>query len=174
VALAPEIDPKFLEEWAASYLAAWNGHDPEGIALLCTEDVVWIDPALAAPAHGRAGVRGFAEAMFTAFPDFHVEEPGPAFISTHGPCALGPYRLTGTMLGPWEPSNFAPTGARIEVAGIDEWTFRDELMSRYTTYYDSLDMARQLGVLPPAGGGAERAMARLQHVQARFLRRRAR
>jgi nuclear transport factor 2 (NTF2) superfamily protein len=42
VALAPEIDPKFLEEWAASYLAAWNGHDPEGIALLCTEDVVWI------------------------------------------------------------------------------------------------------------------------------------
>jgi ketosteroid isomerase-like protein len=162
-----------LQEWAASYLAAWNRHDPEGIARYCTEDVVWNDPSLPAPAHGRAGARGFAEATFTAFPDFHVEAPEPALISAHGPRALGPYRITGTMLGPWEPSDVAPTGARIEVAGVDEWTFRGELMSRYTTYYDSLDMARQLGVIPPAGSGAERVMARLQHVQARFQRRRA-
>jgi hypothetical protein len=47
-------------------------------------------------------------------------------------------------------------------------------MCRYRTYYDSLDMARQIGILPPAGSTAERAMARLQHLQARFQRRNAR
>ena len=46
-------------------------------------------------------------------------------------------------------------------------------MSHYRTYYDSLDMARQLGILPTVGSAGDRAMTRLQHVQARFQRRKA-
>jgi hypothetical protein len=57
---------------------------------------------------------------------------------------------------------------------VDEWTFRGELMRHYRSYYDALDMSRQLGILPPAGSGAERIAARLQHLQARFQRRKAR
>jgi hypothetical protein len=47
-------------------------------------------------------------------------------------------------------------------------------MSRYQTYYDSLDMARQLGILPPVGSPPDRAMAAIQHLQARFQRRKSR
>jgi steroid delta-isomerase-like uncharacterized protein len=166
-------DPTFVEDWGKRYLEAWNSLDADGVAAMCTEDVAWNDPALPEPAHGREGVRAFVRATADAFPDFHVEELGQPHISAEEPPALSRYRMTGTMLGPWEYSNLAATGRGIDVLGVDEWTFRGELMSHYRTYYDSLDMARQLGILPPAGSGADRAMAGLQHLHARFLRRRA-
>lgn len=167
------IDPRVLEEWDAGYLRAWNDHDADAVARHCTEDVVWDDPSLAQPLHGHDGVRAFVEATTTAFPDFRVEELDPPVTVPGRSLVLSRYRLTGTMLGPWTPGNFAPTGARISIEGVDAWTFRGARMCAYTTHYDSVGMARQLGVMPPAGSSAERAMARLQHAQAWFQRRRA-
>jgi steroid delta-isomerase-like uncharacterized protein len=169
----PDLEREFVEDWARRYLGAWNAHDADAVASLCTEDVVWTDPSLAAPARGRAGVRAFVKATARTFPDFHVEESEPPLLSATAPRALSRYGMSGTMLGDWEASNFAPTGARISVAGVDEWTFRGELMCGYASYYDTVDLARQLGVLPAAGSAAERVMARVQHVQARMQRRHA-
>jgi steroid delta-isomerase-like uncharacterized protein len=169
---ATRLDPGFVEEWARRYLDAWNAHDGQAVAAMCTDDVVWYDAALPAPAHGRDEVRAFIDATARSFPDFRVEEIDPPYVSQVEPIALGRYRMTGTMRGPWEAMGLAATGRRMDVLGVDEWTFRGELLSHYRTYYDSFDMARQLGVLPPAGSAAERAMARLQHLQARFQRRR--
>ena len=166
------LDRGFVEDWAQRYLEAWNAHDADGVASLCTEDIVWNDPGLPSPARGREGVRDFVRATKRAFPDFHVEELAPIAISEGG-LAFSQYRMTGTMRGRWTPFDLAPTGARISVLGVDEWTFRGEQMSHYRTYYDSLDMARQLGVLPPVGSGMDRAMAQVQHLQALFQRRRA-
>lgn len=165
------LDPSFVEEWSTRYLEAWNTLDADGIAALCTEDVVWNDPGLAEPLRGRDGVRGFVRATAQAFPDFHVEEAGRPFVSAEGPRALSRYRMTGTMRGAWVHTNLAATGRRIDVPGVDEWSFSGELMSHYETYYDSLDMARQLGILPPLGGTTDRILTRLQHLQARMGRR---
>jgi steroid delta-isomerase-like uncharacterized protein len=168
-----KLDPAFVEDWGKRYLQAWNSVDADGVAAMCTEDVAWNDPGLPEPAHGREGVRAFVRATANAFADFHVEELGQPYISAEEPRVLSRYRMTGTMLGPWEYTNLAATGHRIDVLGVDEWTFSGELMSRYETYYDSLDMARQLGILPPVGSAVDQAMAGLQHLQARFQRRRA-
>jgi hypothetical protein len=46
-------------------------------------------------------------------------------------------------------------------------------MCRYNTFYDSLDLTRQMGILPAAGSAADRLATRLQHLQAGFQRRRA-
>jgi steroid delta-isomerase-like uncharacterized protein len=165
------LDPAFVEEWGKRYLDAWNSLDADGVAAMCTDDVAWNDPGLPEPAHGREGVRAFVRATARAFADFHVEELGQPYISAEEPRALSRYRMTGTMLGPWAYTNLAATGRRIDVLGVDEWTFSGELMSQYETFYDSLDMARQLGILPPTGSTADRAMAGLQHLQARFQRR---
>lgn len=168
------LDSAFVEDWGRRYVEAWNALDADAVAELCTEDLVWNDPGLPEPLHGREGVRAFVRATAHAFPDFHVEELEQAYISTDEPRVLGRYRMTGTMLGSWEYANLAATGRRIEVLGVDEWTFTGELMSHYATYYDSLDMSRQLGILPPVGSAADRAMAPIQHLQARFQRRKAR
>jgi steroid delta-isomerase-like uncharacterized protein len=167
------VDPDFLEDWRARYVAAWITHDVEAIVSACTEDVVWDDPALPGTYHGHEGVRKFITATFRCFPDLQVEELEQLYVSATRPKVLAPYRLTGTMRGPWEPTDIAPTGRRISFEGIDEWEFRGERMCRYNTKYDLLDVARQMGVLPPQGSGADRLMTRLQHLQAYFQRRRA-
>jgi steroid delta-isomerase-like uncharacterized protein len=168
-----QVDPAFVEEWGNRYLEAWNSLDADGVAATCTDDVIFNDPGLPEPAQRREGVRAFVRATAHAFPDFHVEELERPYISGPEPRALCRYRMTGTMLGSWEYTNLAPTGRRIDVLGVDEWTFSEGLMSHYETYYDSLDMARQLGIVPTVGSASGRAMATLQHVQARFQRRKA-
>ena len=164
------LEPGFVEDWSRRYLEAWNSLDADGIAALCTEDVVWNDPGLPQPARGRDGVRQFVQVTGRAFAGFHVEELGRPYISAEEPLVLARYQMTGAMLGSWEYTNLAPTGRPFDVIGVDEWTFRDGLMSQYETYYDSVDMARQLGILPPVGSAMDRAMARLQHLRARFQR----
>jgi hypothetical protein len=59
----------------------------------------------------------------------------------------------------------------VSIAGVDDWTFRDGLLCGYCTYYDTIDAARQLGIMPASGSRVERLMARLQHMQARLQRR---
>jgi steroid delta-isomerase-like uncharacterized protein len=168
------VDPAFLEDWRARYLAAWLAHDVDAILDMLADDIVWDDPGLPNTFNGRTAVRHFLEATFKAFPDLVIEELDPPYVSPTQPKVLVPYRFTGTMRGDWEPMNIAATGARVSFEGIDQWEFEGERMSRYATYYDSMDLARQMGVMPPHGSPADRLMIRLQHVQASFQRRRAR
>jgi hypothetical protein len=115
-----KLDPDFVEDWSKRYLEAWNSLDADGIAALCTEDVLWNDPGLPEPAHGRDGVRAFVRATGQAFADFHVEELGRPHISAEEPRVLGRYRMTGKMLGAWGYTNLAPTGRHFEVLGAAE------------------------------------------------------
>jgi steroid delta-isomerase-like uncharacterized protein len=168
------LEREFVEDFARRYMEAWESRDPDRLAELCAEGVVWCDPALREPLHGRDGVRRFVRASFEMAPDFHVESTDAPYIASTGPRVLQPYRMAGTMTGPWEFLDMAPTGRAFAIEGIDSWEMRDGLIARYDTFWDTTGMSRQLGVLPEFGSGAERAMARLQHVQARFQRRFAR
>lgn len=165
------LDREFVEDFERRYGEAWESRDPDRLAELCTEDVVWEDPALREPLHGRDGVRRFAAATIRMCPDFEVETLGGPCISPTEPRILQPYRMRGTVTGPWEFLDMAPTGRSFEIEGIDSWEMRDGLIARYSTFYDSLDMSRQVGVLPDPGSATDRAFTRLQHVQARFQRR---
>ena len=168
---ASDFDAGFVADWSRRWLAAWNAHDVEGIVALCTDDVRCNEPALPRPLHGREGMRSFAGATFTAFPDVRIEELEPPYVSEAAGKALSPYRFVATMTGPWEHADIAPTGAAVDFVGIDEWVFRGELLSRYDTHYDSLDVARQLGLLPAVGSRPDRLLSRFQHVGAGIQRR---
>jgi len=169
----PGVDGAFVTDWAKRFLDAWNAADGGAVAALCTEDVVWSDPSIPEPLIGRDAVREFAEMTGRAFPDFHIDETAPPCVVPGSPSrVLAPYRASGTMLGSMDL--FAPTGRKMSVAGVDQWTFRGELLRGYYTYYDTLDVTRQLGIMPASGSRAERVMARLQHAQAWVQRRAAR
>jgi hypothetical protein len=79
--------------------------------------------------------------------------------------------MEGTHRGVIDPPGFAPTGRTIRVDGVDQWTMRDGRIARYRAFYDMNDLARQLGIVPPAGSRAERGMVALQRLQARLARR---
>ncbi|HVY97703.1 MAG TPA: nuclear transport factor 2 family protein [Solirubrobacterales bacterium] len=139
-----QLDPAFVEEWGTRFGDAWNDHDPEAIAELCSEDVVWNDAALPGPAHGRKGVAEFARFTFAVFPDFHVVETAESlFISPAEPVVLVPYRMTGSRRGT-DDARQGDAVARFSLAGIDQWTFRGERLCAYSTYYDKDEMDRQL------------------------------
>jgi steroid delta-isomerase-like uncharacterized protein len=168
-AISQEQAQNFDRRW----LAAWNRLDVETLVAMCAPNVVYDDPALAAPARGRDEVRHFFAAIVVAYPDLSIEVLGPPLVVSGSSTALSRYRLTATMTGPFAPAGFAATGARMSFMGVDEWTFEDGLLARYRTYYDSIGVARQLGILPQAGSRAEKLMSRLQHLQARGQRRNA-
>jgi predicted ester cyclase len=169
-----ELDRETVEGFGHRWLEAWNDHDVEALVWLCTEDISLDDPALPETLHGHEGVRRFGSATFRTFPDLHIEELEPPYLSPLWPKALSPYRFRATMEGPWEFTNIAPTGARVDFVGIDEWELRDGRLARYRTKYDLMEVARQMGILPARGTLGDRILTRLQHIQARGQRRRSR
>jgi steroid delta-isomerase-like uncharacterized protein len=163
--------PSDMRGFTERYTAAWNACDTDAMAQLVTEDVVWADPALPQPARGVAEVQEFMRASFRGFPDLRFGEPDPPALAVSGDVVLWSWYMEGTHRGAIEPPGFAPTGRRMHVDGVDRWTMRDGRIARYRAFYDMNDLARQLGIVPPPGSGAERGMVALQRLQARFSRR---
>jgi steroid delta-isomerase-like uncharacterized protein len=160
-----------LLEFVERYKAAWNGCDTNAIARLITDDIVWADPALPAPAEGVAAVQEFMRSSFLAFPDLRFAEPDPPVLAATGDTVLWAWFMEGTHRGAIEPPGFAPTGRRMRVDGIDQWMMRDGRIARYRAFYDMNDVARQLGIVPAPGSRAERGMVALQRLQTRLSRR---
>ena len=132
------------------------------MAELLTEDIVWADPALPAPARGVAAVQEFMRASLVGFPDLRFDETDPAPHRGSGDQVAGAWRMRGTMTGAVDPPGFAPTGRAMKVEGVDRWTMRDGRIARYRAFYDMNDVARQLAIVPAPGSapsGRRRAAA---------------
>ena len=79
------------------------------------------------------------------------------------------WRRTGTFCGgPFQ--GIEPTGARIELEGIDLLTIEDGMIQRNDAYYDSAQFARAVGLLPPQDSATERAWPRAFNARTRLLR----
>jgi steroid delta-isomerase-like uncharacterized protein len=165
------VDAEFVRSFADRWLAGWNDHDVEALVGLCTEDVLWDDPALPQPERGRQAVREYLRGTWSMFPDLAFTLPEPPMLALDGPRAAQVWIMTGTMLGsdPWV--GFAPTGKRLAIEGIDVYEFREGLVSRYRGRYDLAEVARQLGLAPARGSRPERVLARLQRTAIRLRRR---
>ena len=164
------MDPE-LQTFKERYTAAWNGREINTMPELLAEDIVWVDPALPVPALGVAAVQEFMRASFETFPDLYFTEPDPPHFIASGDLVAWGWRMEGTMTGDSDPPGFAATGRKMRVDGVDLWTMRDGKIYRYHAFYDLMDLARQLGIMPPTGSRAERAMVALQRLQSRLIRR---
>ena len=102
----------------------------------------------------------FAE-LFAAVPDMKFEVRRLGRRAQHRrPCAGG---CAGTFCGgPFQ--GVEPTGARVDLEGIDMLTVEDGLIQHNEAYYDGLTFARQIGLMPPQDSGAERAMTQAFNV----------
>src|SRR5439155_16142178 len=80
----------------------------------------------------EAATRHLPSRGYVTQPRFAAERPQPP---RHG-FETGTKRPSGGRSAR-TASNFAATGARISVVGVDEWTFRGDLMCHYASYYDS-------------------------------------
>jgi predicted ester cyclase len=129
-----------------------NDRNADGLLPYWAEDLVEEFPT--GTLRGREAVRTHFAALFAALPDFHIEVKA---IAQNGEVLFVRWRITGTISGvAW--MGLKPTGSRIELDGIDSFTFRDGLVHHNFIVYDQMSFARQLGMMPPDGSGMDRGM----------------
>lgn len=117
-------------------------------------DVVLDVTGLHLECRGRAAVRAFLDELYDSIPDFGMAESG---LTATGDSAAVQWDAWGTFTGkPFQ--GIVATGRPVNLRGVVWCTAADGLIREHIVYYDGADFGRQVGLLPPLHGRAERAM----------------
>ena len=144
---------KAVEEKVRSYLGAMNDRDPDAMVAHWREDGVE-DLVAVGLLRGRDELREYFTSMFAAMPDARTTIT--RLIAGEQSCAVE-WRLEATLEGaPF--MGIEPTGKRVEIRGLDLLELEDGEIVSNTAYFDSMSVARQIGMLPADGSSADRAM----------------
>lgn len=109
-------------EFAASWLPAWTGNDPERLASFYTDDAFYSDPAVPDGVRGRDALLDYFRALLARFPDWEWS------LVEATPMVRG-------FLNHWHAT--IPVGDRvIEVDGVCTVALRDGLIERNQVYFD--------------------------------------
>lgn len=150
----PKAKPKSAKQVATAYFDAIHARDLDAMA------AIW-KPGSIDTLHGMAALkvpgdlRTYFGNMFRAFPDFEMTV---AEMVAYGDKAAVRWRATGSFTGPGKFEGLTATGKSIDMEGLDLLTIEDGLIVANFAYTNAMEMARQLGALPPAGSVAEKAM----------------
>jgi steroid delta-isomerase-like uncharacterized protein len=110
--------------------------------------------------------REFFTGLFAAFPDMKFEVLD---LVSEDDRAVVRWRSRGTFCGaPFQ--NIDPTGALLDLEGMDLLTIENGLIKRNDAYYDGTQFARQIGLLPPRESATERRMAAAFNLRTRLTR----
>jgi steroid delta-isomerase-like uncharacterized protein len=172
---ADTIDEEVARERVARFLRAWNSHDPEQLLALATPDVRWQDPYIHREGvlHGRDALRGWLRSVWRAIPDMEFSLVGEPFVALDGRQLAAQWIGRGRNTGPLDPPGFAPTGAAVEMQGVDVHRYRGGLLAEVVTITDVTAVARQIGAAPAPGTLGERLGVRVQRLAAARARRRS-
>ncbi len=111
------------------------------------------------------GVRAFIGELIGAIPDLSMQVVSTTTEADR--CGVQ-WRLTGTFAGPGQFGGVAPTGNPIELEGFDLLTVRDGLIQSNDAFTDSMTFARQIGLMPLQGSGAEARMTQAFNAKTRL------
>ncbi len=132
---------------------ALNRHDIDAATALVSDDAV-CDFVAIGQFEGKAAIRRYFQELFTAMPNFSVTVDR---VVGDDACVVVQWHSAGDFTGgPFQ--GVQPTGKHVETRGVDVVEITDGLLVRSTIYFDGATFARQIGMLPQAGSGAERAM----------------
>jgi steroid delta-isomerase-like uncharacterized protein len=103
---------------------------------------------------GRGETESFFTEVFAAVPD--VEMTVTRVVAGEREAAVE-WRMTGHHTGGLF-EGIEPTGKRIDLRGLDLFQVEDGKIVGNTAYYDGMDFARQIGLMPSQDSSAENAM----------------
>jgi steroid delta-isomerase-like uncharacterized protein len=153
------------EEVARRYFGSIRAGHPEAQEEAYADDATITIHGVLQDASKRDLIAYF-ESLWAAFPDFTFELLD---LTAQEDVAAARWRVTGTFAGPGSFQGFEPTGARIDIEGVDVVRVRDGKIVRNDAYTDNMSIARQLGVLPPEGSPAEQRMAQAMNARTRLV-----
>jgi steroid delta-isomerase-like uncharacterized protein len=144
---------KAVEEHVRSYFDAMSRRDVEGMVSHWREDGI-DDIVPVGLLRGRDEMRAYFKSLFAATPD--ASTTVTRLVAGEQSCAVE-WRIEGTFDGaPY--MGIEPTGKHVEVRGLDLFELEDGEIVSNTGYFDGASFARQIGMLPADGSGADRAM----------------
>jgi steroid delta-isomerase-like uncharacterized protein len=144
---------KAVEQTVRSYLEAMDSRDPDAMVAHWREDGVE-DIVAVGMLRGRDELRDYFKSLFAAMPD--ATTTITRLVAGEQSCAVE-WRLEATLSG--EPfMGIDPTGKHVEIRGFDLFELEDGQIVSNTAYFDGMSIARQIGMLPADGSGADRAM----------------
>jgi steroid delta-isomerase-like uncharacterized protein len=126
---------------------AWNAGDLDRILNDYDENAKYWSTARMAGVNGKGEIRKYCESQLRTFPTIR-------FVITNliesGDSVAVEYRVHATHIGPLEaPSGTIPaTGKTIDFAGADFFEIRSGKIVTERNYVDSLELMRQLGLMP--------------------------
>jgi len=137
-----------LVTWAFDVL---NTHDIEPLKRFWTSDTLERFPDKTC--RGSDEIAAYFEDAFRALPDFHMEVVA---VAEQGDDVFVHWKLTGTHEGPL--AGLEATGRRVEIDGMDHFVLRDGRVISNFVVFDQMQYGRQVGMMPPDGSAADRAV----------------
>ncbi len=146
--------PVAAEQVVRSVFETLDRHDVDALASLYAVDVLE-DIVAHGVLRGREQVRAFFAELVAAVPDLRVS--ATRVVTAGGREVVAEWRMAGTFSGgPFE--GIDATGKHVEIRGLDLFEVEDGQIVANTAYYDGLEFARQVGMMPARDSSAERAM----------------
>ena len=151
--MATEQAVRSAEETVRSYFDAVIARDPAAMAEhWADEGIEEILPV--GIFRGPDEVKAYFTELFTAVPDFDMTIDR---VLAHDDDVLVQWRASGTFSG-GPLMGVEPTGRQIELRGLDWLEVEGDKVVRNTAFADGAALARGMGLLPPQGSAAEKAM----------------
>jgi steroid delta-isomerase-like uncharacterized protein len=132
--------------------SAIDAHDVEALRGLWADDVEERFPDKTC--RGKEELSAHFKGLFAALPDFRMEV---LHTVEDGETVFARWKLTGTHTGA-QFNGIDTTGKAISLDGMDQFTIRDGRMASNFVIFDQMEVGRQLGLLPPDGSQADRAL----------------
>ena len=119
------------KDFAARWLPAWTGNDPERLASFYADDAFYSDPAIPDGVRGKDALTAYFRALLGRFPDWEWTNRKVA-------------PMEGGFLNFWHAR--IPVGPKvIEADGVCTVQLRDGLITRNEVYFDRSELLAAIG-----------------------------
>jgi hypothetical protein len=113
-------------EFAARWLPAWTGNDPEGLAAYYSDDAFYSDPAIPDGVRGKEALLAYFTTLLARFPDWVWTNTGAT-------------PMEGGFLNHWH-ATIPVAGTTVECDGVCTVRLRDGLIERNQVYFDRSEL----------------------------------
>ena len=150
-----------LIRWAFEQL---NDHDVTPLKQFWTDASVERFPDRVC--RGADEIADYFQDAFQAIPDFHMEIIAIAGQDEH---VFVHWQLTGTHRGAL--LGIEPTGKPLVIDGMDHFVLDDRVVVSNFVVFDQMQYARQIGMMPPDGSAADKALKAAFNTRTKLMAR---
>jgi len=131
------------EAIAKSFIEAWSNHDTGKLLSLFAEECLYEEVASGRHYTDKSGIAGYMESTISGVPDseFVIE-----LIIADENAAMVEWIWKGTNTKGWETMDIPATDQYFELRGISVMTFKSNLITRNSDYWDWNTFMKGIGV----------------------------